>query len=224
MSRPCATRVDTARLFPSAGNVVPLPGPGARARVSPGGWAGRPVQWPRASARVTRPARWDRIPTRAGRAEPRGSLCRRWQRSREWLTRLAVQVHPCPGPRPGFPLFGKCLRAQAAHGGPSLQGRASPFPSHSLGGSKVPGAGDKRSSRPILSRPTGHPGLDRLGSRGDRLDPPRRVLAIGSTRSMSRHGRVPLSQACPGSVGQRSMVPSVSLSVSQVESWRRAAS
>ena len=64
----------------------------------------------------------------------------------------------------GLSAFRKAPSGPAAHGGPPLQDRASPFPSHSLSRSEVPSTGDKRSSRLTLSRPSEHPVLDCLGS------------------------------------------------------------
>ena len=142
--------------FPSPrGNAVLPPGPGARARVSPGGRAGHLVQQPKASARAARPARRDRIPTRAGRAEPRGSLCRRWQRSREWLTRSAIQVRPGPEPRPGLPLFGRCPRARRPTvGRPFRAGHRRSLPTPLVG------------VRSPVRATSGHPGRSCPGLRG----------------------------------------------------------
>ena len=214
MSRPCATRVDTARFFLSAGNAVPPPGPGARARVSPGGRVGHPVQQPKASARAVRPARRDRTPTRAGRAEPRGSLCRRGRGPGNGLPgrrfRCVLALNPGRAFRFSEGALGPDGPRWAAPSGPGIA-VPFPFPWWEWG----PRCGRQAVIPADLVPASGAPWPGSSGLLGgDRLDPPQRVLAIGSTRSISYHGRVPLSRACSGSMGQRSTVPSVSLSVS----------
>ena len=155
MSRPCATRVDTARFFLSAGNAVPPPGPGARARVSPGGRVGHPVQQPKASARAVRPARRDRIPTRAGCAEPRGSLCRRGRGPGNGLPGRQFRCVPGPEPRPGLPLFGRCPRARRPTvGRPFRAGHRRSLPTPLVG------------VRSPVRATSGHPGRSCPGLRG----------------------------------------------------------